>query len=32
MLIDTHTHIDMIEEISIDEVLENARQNGVEIC
>lgn len=30
MLIDTHTHIDMIEEISIDEVLENARQNGVE--
>ncbi len=30
MLIDTHTHIDMIEGISIDEVLENARQNGVE--
>lgn len=30
MLIDTHTHIDMIEAISIEEVLKNALDNGVE--
>lgn len=30
MLIDTHTHIDMIEGISIEEVLKNASENGIE--
>ncbi len=30
MLIDTHTHIDMIEGLSIEEVLKNAADNGVE--
>lgn len=29
-LIDTHSHIDMIEKISIDEVLSNAKTNGVD--
>jgi len=29
MLIDTHTHIDMIEGISTEEVLKNASENGV---
>lgn len=29
-LIDTHSHIDMIEQISIDEVLDNASANDVE--
>ncbi len=30
IMIDTHTHINMIEEISIDEILKNAFDNGVE--
>ena len=30
MLIDTHTHIDMIEGLSIDEVLKNASENEVD--
>lgn len=30
MLIDTHTHIDCIEGISIEEVLNNAAQNDVQ--
>ncbi len=29
-MIDTHTHINMIEEISIEEILEKAKANGVE--
>lgn len=29
-LIDTHSHIDMIEQISLDEVIANAAANGVE--
>lgn len=29
-MIDTHTHINMIEELSIEEILENARNNGVD--
>lgn len=29
-MIDTHTHINMIEELSIDEILANAKNNGVE--
>lgn len=31
MLIDTHTHIDMIEGMTTEEVLKNAGENGVEI-
>lgn len=30
MLIDTHTHIDMIEGLSVEDVLKNAAENGVE--
>lgn len=29
-MIDTHSHINMIEEISLEEVLKNAKENGVE--
>ena len=29
MLIDTHTHIDMIEGLSVEEILKNASENGV---
>lgn len=29
-MIDTHTHINMIEGLSIDEVIENAKANGIE--
>lgn len=29
-MIDTHSHINMIEEISLEEVLKNAKDNGVE--
>lgn len=29
-LIDTHSHVDMIEEISVEEVIKNAKENGVE--
>lgn len=29
-MIDTHTHINMIEELSIEEILANAKNNGVE--
>lgn len=29
-MIDTHTHINMIEELSIEEILDNAKINGVE--
>lgn len=29
-MIDTHSHINMIEELSLDEVLKNAKENGVE--
>lgn len=29
-MIDTHSHINMIEEISLDEVVQNAKENGVE--
>ena len=29
-MIDTHTHINMIESISIDEVLKNAKDNGID--
>lgn len=28
-LIDTHSHVDMIEELSADEVIKNAKENGV---
>lgn len=28
-LIDTHSHVDMIEQISVDEVIQNAKDNGV---
>lgn len=30
MLIDTHTHIDMIEGLSLEDVLKNARENNVD--
>ena len=30
MLVDTHTHIDMIEGLSLDDVLENAKANDVD--
>ena len=29
-MIDTHTHINMIESISIEEILNNAKENGIE--
>lgn len=29
-MIDTHSHINMIEELTIDEILQNAKDNGVE--
>ena len=29
-MIDTHSHINMIEEISLDEVIKNAKDSGVE--
>ena len=29
-MIDTHTHINCIEELSIDKIIQNAKDNGVE--